>query len=75
MLTFAELVGTDCTALAIIVDVEVAGSGSRCETIGLVVRSGCFRFLYLSNIFEKALISLDSAVGACEFDGKKLSIT
>ena len=59
VLTFAEPVGTDWMALAIIIDVKVAGSGSRCETIGSVVRSGS-RFLYLPNIFENALISLDS---------------
>ena len=62
--------GTD--ALAITIDVEVAGSGSECKTIGLGVRGGCFFFLYLPNILQKGFISLESAVVGCEFDGKKL---
>ena len=74
MLTFAEPLGTDGMALAV-TDVKVAGPGSGCETIGSVVRGGCFRFLYLPDIFENAFISLDSQGVACEFDGKKLLVT
>ena len=49
-------------ALVVVIDVEVAGSNSGCETIGSVV---CFFFLDFPNVFlKKGFILLNTDVVA-----------